>query len=212
MLITRNALIGQPFTDLTQLQQVASDQEIYQWARDRTPVTSAFSLTATKPLGQRFVFSAIVSATETGATPASGGVPAVPGTPMLYTYQAQLYTSNLWTTGDFSVLTLTHSNTEIGQVDSVSINTRFPLGVAWRIGPRFQADRLSGLSDGSTSTTYIPSLLLEWQRGRGLVQLDVGGELGKREALLQLQNGAFVQTQNTTRYYVSLSYRIDFHR
>src|SRR5262249_58792228 len=40
VLITRNALIGQPFTDLTQLQQVASDQEIYQWARDRTPVTS----------------------------------------------------------------------------------------------------------------------------------------------------------------------------
>jgi len=38
----------------------------------------------------------------------------------------------------------------------------------------------------------------------------VGGELGKREALLQLQNGAFVQTQNTTRYYISVSYRLSF--
>ena len=33
---------------------------------------------------------------------------------------------------------------------------------------------------------------------------------GKREAFLQLQNGTFVQTQNTTRYYVSVSYRISF--
>jgi len=32
----------------------------------------------------------------------------------------------------------------------------------------------------------------------------------EREAFLQLQNGAFVQTQNTTRYYMSVSYRISF--
>lgn len=212
VLTTRNALIGQPFTDLTQLEQVATPDEIYQWARDRTPVTSSYSLTGTKPLGQRFVFTAIVTASETGATPASGGVAAVPGTGVLLTYQTQLYASNLWTTGDFHVITLTHSDTEIGRVDSLSTNSRFPLGGAWRIGPRFAIDRLSGLTDGGTSTTYIPSMLIEYQRNRKLFQLDVGGELGKREALLQLQSGAFVQTQNTTRYYVSVSYRIDFQR
>ena len=109
-------------------------------------------------------------------------------------------------------LTFTHSNTEIGKVDSISTNLRFPIGSAWRLGPRFEVDRLSGTTDGSTSTTYIPSLLTEYQHGRGLFQLDAGAELGKREALLQLQSGGFVQTQNTTRYYVSVSYRIDFQR
>ena len=39
-----------------------------------------------------------------------------------------------------------------------------------------------------------------------------GAQLGSREAFLQLQNGQFVQTQNTTNYYVSLSYRISFNR
>jgi hypothetical protein len=153
-----------------------------------------------------------VNSSETGATPASGGVAATPASGTLLTFQEQLYTSNLWKSGDFNVITLTHSNTDIGTVNSISTNSRFPLSGAWRIGPRFGIDRLNSSTDGSTSTTYIPSFLLEYQRDRKLFQLDCGGEFGKREALLQLQNGAFVQVQNTTRYYVSVSYRIDFQR
>ena len=210
VLTTRNALIGQPFPDLIQLEQVFTPEQIYQLARDRTPITSNYSFTATKPLGQRFQVTTIVSATQTGATPASGGVDAVPASGMLLTYQGQVYGSNLWRNGDFNVLTLTHGNTIIGRIDSVSANSRFPIGGAWRLGPRFTVDRLNSLTDGSQNTTYIPSLLLDYQRERKLFQLEFGGQLGKREAFLQLQNGAFVQTQNTTRYYVSVSYRISF--
>ncbi|MGH8277279.1 MAG: hypothetical protein ACRETH_11350, partial [Steroidobacteraceae bacterium] len=137
-------------------------------------------------------------------------VAAVPGTGMLLNYQMQLFATDLWRSGDFNVITLTHGNTEIGRIDSVSAISRFPLGGAWRLGPRFTVDRLTQLSDGSQETTYIPSVLLDWQRGRWMFQLDTGAELGKREAFLQLANGTFVQTQNTSRYYISLSYRISF--
>ena len=34
----------------------------------------------------------------------------------------------MWRNGDFNVLTFTHSNTEIGTVDSLSTNLRFPIG------------------------------------------------------------------------------------
>jgi hypothetical protein len=108
------------------------------------------------------------------------------------------------------VLTLTHGQIQIGRIDSVSVNSRFPLGGAWRVGPRLTVDRLTSPSDGSQETTYLPSVLVDYQRTRSLFQLELGGLLGKREAFLQLQNGAFVQTQNTTRYYVSVSYRINF--
>jgi len=212
VLTTRNALIGQTFTDLTQLEQVFTPAQIYQLALDRTPITDNYSITATRPLGQRFQLTTIVSATQTGTSPASGGVAAVPASGLLLTYQAQLYASNLWHPGDFSVLSFTHGNTEIGRIDSISATTRFPIGGAWRLGPRFSVNRLTSASDGSTATTYIPSMLLDYQRGNKLLQLDMGGELGKREAFLQLQNGAFVQTQNTTRYYVSVSYRISFQK
>ena len=110
------------------------------------------------------------------------------------------------------MVTFTHGNTEIGRIDSVSATSRFPIGGAWRLGPRFTIDRLNAVTDGSQNTTYIPSLLLDYQRGNKLFQLDMGGELGKREAFLLLQNGTFVQTQNTTRYYVSVAYRISFQQ
>jgi hypothetical protein len=212
VLTTENALIGQPFTDLSQMQQVFSNEEIYQLARDRTAATSIYSLTATKPMGERFQLTALVAANETGATPASGGVPATPATGLLLNYQLQLYGSSLWGSGDFNVATLTHGNTEIGRVDSLNFTSRFPVGGAWRLAPRFTLERLSDTSDGSTQTSYIPSALLDYQRGNKLLQLEVGGELGSREAFLQLTNGQIVQTQKTTRYYVSLSYRINFNK
>jgi hypothetical protein len=211
VLTTGNALIGQPFSDLYQMQQVFTDQEIYQLARDRTAVSSYYSFTATHPLGQRFQFTAIASATQTAATPASGGVPAQPATGLLPNYQLQLYGSNLWHEGDFSVVTLQHGDTQIGRIDSIGATLRFPLGGAWRLAPRLTVERLSQLSDGGNETSYIPSALVDYQRGNSLVQLEVGAQLGSREAFLQLANGQFVQTQNTTNYYASLSYRISFN-
>jgi hypothetical protein len=128
----------------------------------------------------------------------------------LFNYQAQLYATNLWTKGDFNVATFTHGNTEIGRIDSLSFTSRFPVGGAWRLAPRFTVERLNEQNDGGSQTSYIPSALLDWQRGNKLLQLEVGGELGSREAFLQLANGQFVQTQKTTRYYASLSYRLNF--
>src|SRR6516165_1861560 len=210
VLTTGNAIIGQPVTNLTALQDTFTLDQIYQAARDRTPITSNYNFTATKPLGQRFQFTAVASATQIGATPASFGVPAQPATRMLFNYQVQFYGSNLWSNGDFNVVTLTHGSTEIGRIDSVSLTSRLPVGGNWRLAPRFTVQRLSDETDGSSSTSYIPSALLDWQRGNKLLQFEVGGELGSRDALLQLANGQFVQTQKTTRYYAALSYRLTF--
>jgi hypothetical protein len=210
VLTTGNAIIGQPVTSLSGLQETLTLDQIYQAARDRTPIISNYNFTATKPLGQRFQFTAVVSATQTAATPASFGVNAQPATGMLFNYQAQLYGSNLWSNGDFNVVTLTHGNTEIGRIDSVSLTSRVPVGGNWRLAPRFTVQRLSEQSDSSSSNSYIPSALLDWQRGNKLLQFEVGGELGSRDAFVQLANGQFVQTQKTTRYYASLSYRLTF--
>lgn len=202
VLTARNALIGQPVTTLAQLEQISTVEEIYQWARDRTPITAAYSLTATRPLGQRFQFSTTVSANKTAATVASGGVDAEPATGLEVAYQAQIYSSSLWKTGDFSVLTATYANTQIGKFEGLSASSRLPVAGAWRLGPRLTVDRRNLAADGSTELTFLPSALLDYQRDRKLLQFEIGGELGKRSALLQ--------SQNTKRYYVSLSYRIGF--
>jgi hypothetical protein len=202
VLTTRNALIGQSATTLAQLEQVFTVQEIFQLAHDRTPISKDYSITATRPLGERFQFSMTVSATETAETPGSGGVDPQPATGLELTYQAQIYSSSLWTAGDFNVLTASYSNTEIGKLVGVSATSRFPLNSAWRVGPRLTVDRRNLVSDNSQELTYIPSVLVDYQRARKLLQFEVGGQLGKRDATLQFQN--------TKRYYVSLSYRMSF--
>jgi len=202
VLQTRNALIGQSVLDLAQLEQKFTLQEIYQLARDRTPVTDDYTVTATAPLGERFHFATTISAMRIGATSASGGVDAQPATGLDVTYQAQLYGSSLWRTADFNILTLTYGNTEVGKIEALSASSRFPIGGAWRIGPRLSIDHRSITTDGSTQVTILPSMLVDYQRGHNLLQLEVGGQTGKRNAA--------VQTENTRRYYISAAYRVSF--
>ena len=134
--------------------------------------------------------------------PASGGVDAQPGTGLNHLVQMQVYGNSIWHAGDFNVVSLEYAKTEVGTLQSFAITSRFPAVLAWRIGPRLTVDRQQILSDGSTQLTVVPSVLIDYQQGRSLVQLDLGGELGKRDATLQ--------AQNTKRYYVSMAYRIGF--
>jgi hypothetical protein len=198
----RSALIGQPVTTIAEMQQVFTNDEIHQFAVDRTAVSTNYSITATRPVGQRFQLAMTVGASEIGATPASGGVPAQPATGLNVAWQAQVYGSSLWREGDFSVLSAAYSDTETGKIASLGVTSRMPIGGAWRLGPRLTVDHRQLASDGSKELSLVPSALLDYQRGRKLLQLEIGGQLGKRDNQ--------VQTQNTKRYYVSLAYRIGF--
>jgi hypothetical protein len=202
VLTTRNALIGQPDTSLAQLEQSFTLQEIYQLARDRTPTTDDYTVTATAPLGERFHFAATVAASRIGATPSSGGVDAQPSTGLDVTYQVQVYGSSIWSSSDFNILTATYGDTEAGRIEALSASSRFPVGGAWRLGPRLSIDHRDIVFDGSSQITVLPSVLLDYQRGRKLLQVEIGGQTGRRSATMQ--------TENTRRYYVSLAYRIGF--
>jgi hypothetical protein len=198
----RSALIGQPVTTIAEMEQVFTPDEIHQFAIDRTAVSSNYSLTLTRPVGQRYQFAMTVGASQIGATPASGGVPATEATGLNLAWQAQLYGSSLWREGDFSVLSAAYSDTETGKIASLGVTSRMPIGGAWRLGPRLTIDHRQLASDGSKELSLVPSALLDYQRGRNLLQFEVGGQIGKRDNQ--------VQTQNTRRYYVSLAYRIGF--
>jgi len=219
VITARNALIGLQFTTIPALQAALEQQQglfgpalnsaIAELARERTAVTSIYSLTATRPLGQRFQFAATVSASSIGATPPSSiagvqifGVPGQPASGTELQYQAQIYGSNIWHEGDFNVLSAAYGNTEVGKLSSLAATSRFPIGGAWRLGPRLTVEQQQLLTDGSKEFSFLPSALLDFQRGRRLLQFEAGGQLGKRNSQ--------VQTQNTKRYYVSLSYRIGF--
>ena len=208
VLTTQNALIGQPFGTLDELAQFYQSiglptDAIYENARANTSTSNAYSVTVSRPLGPRYQFSATVSAQQFGATSGVGTVvPAQQASGLQVAYQAQLYGSSIWKEGDFNVLSVLYADTQTVTTYSASVTERFPLGAAWRLGPRFAVVHQQIASDGSNQLSLVPSALLDWQRGRNLMQFEGGYEFGKRDASLQ--------TQNTRRYYVSLSYRIAF--
>lgn len=208
VLTTQNALIGQPFRTLDELAQFYGSiglpiDTIYQNARDNTSSSTSYSVTVSRPLGPRYQFASTVSAQRFGATNGVGTtVPAQQATGLQLAYQAQIYGSNIWKEGDFNVLSVLYADTPTAKTYAASLTERFPVGAAWRLGPRLSVVHQQLSTDGSNQLSLIPSALLDWLRGRNLVQIEGGYELGKRDSLLQ--------SQNTRRYYVSASYRIAF--
>jgi hypothetical protein len=97
---------------------------------------------------------------------------------------------------------LRHQTGASVDIDSVGVTSRFPLWGMWRIGPGVRVDERRTHSDGSTEMLYVPTLRVDLLRGRFLVECELGAELGRR-ALEQSR-------EDTTRYYFSLGYRLNF--
>jgi hypothetical protein len=183
------------------LSQTFSDAQIYQLARDRTPTLSTFSVSATRPLGERFQLTADIIDTNTGATVASGGVAAQPLNRDL-AYQLQLFGNSLLSAGDFNLLVLRYDAETTERVLSAAITSRFALFGAWRLSPRFRVDDQQLSSDGSRQLLYAPSLRLDYQRDRRMFEFEFGYQIGRNE--LSLQPG------ETRGYFVNLGYRYGF--
>ncbi len=202
LITSENALIGQPFTTLSELQKVFSGQQIHDLARDRTPVLSTYSLSALKQLGERWQAILDVFYTKLGDTPASGGVEPFTGTQGNdISYQAQLIGSSLLRQNDFNQVLVRYDTTPTYNVLGWQYIARFPVFGAWRAGPRFLFQRRV-TDTGFTSIFYAPYGHIDYQRHGHVLEIEGGAELGKNPAGLEIGN--------TTRLFVSMGYRINF--
>jgi tetratricopeptide (TPR) repeat protein len=202
VLTTRNALIGQPVTSLSDLLGTFSEQDILQLAQDRTPVLSSYSLSTSKPIGERFQISADVIGSQIGATPASGGITAQPSTGLDLTYQLQFFGNSLLRAGDLNVLALRYDSTSTGKLASIGLMSRLPFFGAWRVSPRLRVDERRLTIDTGTRRLYVPTLRIDYQRARRLFELEMGAEIG--------QSGLGTQSNDSLRYFLGLGYRVGF--
>ncbi len=202
LLSTRNALMGQTATTLTELEQTYTLDQIYQLAKDRTTVLSSYIVSAMKQLGERFQLIFDVVQTEETATPASGGVETFDGTAGRdISYQAQILGSSIFHSGDFNQVVLRYDHTATYNAIGWQYIARFPVFGAWRIGPRLAVQRKES-ANGVTQLLYSPYAHLDYQRNGRILEIEGGAELGR--------NPDFVQLGNTTRLFISVGYRINF--
>jgi SPOR domain len=210
LLTTENALIGQVgITTVAQLQKTYTQQQIDQLAKDRTPLLSSYIVSALKQLGERFqvMLDLFVTRESAGpwvlpATPAAGGVAALPGTEGTdVAYQVQFFGTGLLSNADFHQLALRYDHGAAANTTGVEYIARYPLFGSWRVGPRILVQRKVNES-GPVQYFYDPYAHADWQRNGRMVEIEAGTEIGRNPQVLQIGN--------TLRLFVSIGYRVNF--
>jgi hypothetical protein len=197
----RNAFIGQPVRSFDQLYTLYSAAQVEQLAQDRTAESDTYTLSLSRPFGERWQWSMDVSGISLSATPASGGVEATPssGTDLLFSTQTMGY--GLLRPGDVWSLGLQYQTGEATDTMSLGLYTQLPVGQAWRLSPRIRFDRRDFHADGSTQLLYAPGIRAEMRWRRLWLDVEGGAEIGQRTL--------GDSSADTTRYYFSLGYRYD---
>ena len=202
VLTTRNALIGQPVQSIDELLGLFTEDEVEQLARDRTPNSDLFSVSVSRPLGERFQIDFEAYGNRFGETVASGNVAATPASGLETTYQLQMSANNLASANDLWVIALRRQNGAVATTDTASLAARLPVGGAWRLGPRLRVDRRQSTIDDAEETLYVPTLRVDYQRGRAWFECEAGAELGTRTLV--------TDEETRRRYYFGLGYRLTF--
>lgn len=202
LLMTRNALIGQPVQSLDQLLDLFTSDEIRQLAIDRTAPSKLASLSLSRPLGQRFQFAFYAASTDMGATLPSGGAEGIPDPGGDLSLSMQLLAMSLFQSGDINIMALRYQVNDFAKTSSIGISSRLPLYGAWRIGPQLRLDRRENIADQSVQVLLAPTLRLGLQLRKVVFELEAGAELTNRTGL--------PDDDKTRRYFFSLGYRWNF--
>ncbi len=176
-----NALVGQQLESFEQLRVFFTEEEIRQFALDRSAATTTYTLGLSHPFTPKLSANFNASISSIDATPESGGVAATPDSEYSY-YSADIVASSLFTEGDVGIVGLRYAVSETTDVYSTTFDTRFPVGRAWRISPRLRIDYREIKTDGSTQWIYTPGLRVQYRMGRrARFELQTGKQFSTRE-------------------------------
>ncbi len=214
LLTVTNALIGQadpltfaPILTLKDLRAVYSDQFIYQLAQDRTLIAKSMTVSYSRPLTKKLQTNLDFTLTNTGGTPASGGVEAQPKTGVEYFYGAQLVGSGLIWSNDIYILSGRYSDTQRARTYTADINARIPITSKFRLSPRARFGLRNDKFTQSTYQQFQPTLRFNYYPFRqSEIEIEVGGNFSTQKIV-----SAGVNSKNTERgIVISAGYRIDF--
>ena len=201
-LTTRNAMIGPASDELRPDVRPVQPEEIEQLARDRTAQSDTYTISLSRPLGERWQWSMDLASMTLSGTLASGGVAATPDSGTDLSVATQFLGYGLFGRGDVSTLGFQYQDGSTQQTMSLGVSSQFPIGERWRLQPRLRVDQRKIDADHSTQLIYTPTLRTELEGETLHDGLEGGAEIGSRD-LGQT-------TEDTTRYYFSLGYRYDF--
>jgi tetratricopeptide (TPR) repeat protein len=210
VLMTSNALSSQidPVTfqaieTIEELQNFYTDDEIYDLAVDRTAKTSTISFGASRPLYPTLQLSGDVTITNTGDTPASGGVEAVEETGNEFFYTLQVIKNDLLKEGDIGIFSLRYSDASTSNTLRLSASSRYPVTNFWRINPKFSVSYRQNDDDDGSRLMVSPFIQMDYRLRKSLtLELETG--------LNWFEEDDGTEVTNFTDYFFLAGYRWDF--
>jgi hypothetical protein len=183
-----NALVGQQLESFADMTILFTEEELRQFALDRSPQVTTLSTGLSRPLSPKLQFNLNASLSTIDATPDSAGVAATGQSKYSY-YSADLVASSLFTEGDVGIVGLRYSVSDTTDVYSVNLDSRFPLGRAWRINPRLRVDYREIRTDQSTQWMVTPALRIQFRPGRHWrLEFEAGKRLSRRDMAVSDQD------------------------
>ena len=180
-LSTSNALIGQPVLTFQELVQIYSEDELRQLGRDRTALSTTYTVGLSYPISPKLQINADASQSTMDATPASGGVFATEESTYKY-YSGSLVASSILKEGDVSIISARLSDSDTSRVISLTFDSRYPIGRTWRINPRLRVDRRQRLADPNYEWLYTPGIRIQYRRSQKFrIELEAGKQFVQRD-------------------------------
>lgn len=197
-----NALIGQPVNSFAELALIFSEDELRQLGRDRTALSTTFSIGASYPLSPKLQVNVDASRSMIDETPASGGILATNESTYEY-YSGGLIASSLLKEGDVSIVSARYSNSGTAKVISLTLDSRYPFGRTWRINPRLRVDRRQRMTEADYEWLYTPGIRVQYRRTQKFrIEFEAGKQFSQRKS--------FGTDLDRETYFINLGYQSFF--
>ncbi|MFK7913778.1 MAG: tol-pal system YbgF family protein [Pseudomonadales bacterium] len=182
-LTTRNALIGQPFEELTDLERELLDFELQELASDRTSTTRSVRANWNRELSDRWQFSTDIIFTDTSSTDTSANVTGFEPRQDVY-YSMQLRAQDMFGEGTYSGVLARFSDSDTASTTSLYWNNRLNLAEKFWWYPRLRVDYRTFKDSDQTQQRYMPSLRVDYrQSNRVRFEFEVGYDYSTRETI-----------------------------
>lgn len=204
-LSTWSALQGQPFVSLYDMLKLYTKSEVDQLAIDRTPTYRAANVGYALPLTKNLQATFDFTAASTTGTPASGGIPEMPGTGWEYYYSSQLIAQDMLSDGDLYIAGLRVADRADSNLYVLDLSTRYPLTQSLRVNPRLQLGYRKGdAGHDLVEYTVMPSVLFNYYWTTDLMlELETGVRWTQTEIATAVENN--------TEVFVTAGVRYDFY-
>ena len=203
-LSTWNALQGQPFLTLYDMLKINTQNEIKQFAIDRSPTFESAMVGYSYTLSDKLQVSADATVTNLSGTPPSGGVDGTISTGTEYYFSTQLIGSGIFKPGDMFTAAVRYAALSDSNVYVLDLNSRYPLMGDLRISPRLRLGYRKGTSIDLTEKTILPTVLVDYLL---LKDLELELEAGPKWTVSE-QDGV---KSTTTDVAVTLGLRYNFY-